>query len=210
MSELITGVAERSEIRSPSNTEHGESGDFIATTVQPIANNIEWHRVRTPGAADEHRRDVDLGRGYTAASPVWTRTVSAQGLEYWAQSSNATNALLFDITPLLPHICTITGFAVAIDPAGSHVAMPTMPVLTLMRRSIMDSPGAAWTTLSLVADPSTDLTEYEAPHVVGRFVDTITVDKSTLYRWALSLEGEVGANHIAGLSVVGCYITVGP
>lgn len=209
----VTGSVARSVISAPSNTGLAESGALIVSTIQPIANNFEWQRSRIPGGANLHRMDVPLEIGSRAAVPVWTDSVGSAVVMYWAQSQNANNALMFDITQALPHTCSITGYGAVIAPSAGHVGLPTSPTVTLVRRSMLSLPDVPWTILGTSSDSSASVAAYQTPHLVG--VSGLTefsfpVSKSVAYRWGLSIVGETGANYVGGLMVLSVYFEVGP
>lgn len=207
---LITPSATRSDIYVPGNTDLAESGSFSTTTVQPIANNLEWHRSRIPGCATLHRRDVALNTGFRAATSVWGSGVSSADVEYWVQNLDAAYGLTFDVTGVVPHTCTITGYGAAIAPNGPHSDLPALkPTVELMRRPLTALPSVAWTTLSLATDPAATVAIYDAAHLVGSSGASFAANKAVAYRWAVRIVGETGTNFRAGLTVLAVWIEVG-
>lgn len=199
-------------VRIPEGTERRNSTNF-AGGFEDLTNRTAFMRSRIPGAATLTTYAVALDLGYTAASPVWGSGVSAD--RYWMQNQLSNNRLLFDITALLPQLCTISGYGFVVSPASGHGARPVGAVGELLRRPWTAAPDAAWTVLSLVTDatgegPPENVATYEATHLFGSSGMTENVNKTTAYKWAIAISGESGANAEVGLALLTAYVQVGP
>jgi hypothetical protein len=201
----------------PPNVRIPDGGNRRNSTVfaagfEDLSNRTKYLQERIPGAGSLHRRYVDVVSGYSVATgSVWNKGTGSGDVAYWTQSQLSNNRLVFEITPLLPHVCMIIGFGAVINPPNSHAGLPaTMPTIDLLRRSILDAPGTPWSLIVSSTDSSADVATYEAIHLTGPASTSTSVNLNIGYRWALSVVGEGGANSLVGLEVYTAYVSVGP
>lgn len=201
-------------VRIPEGIDRRNSTNF-AGGFEDLANRTACLRARTPGVATPCARHVMLNDAISVAiGSVWTYSGGAGAdVNYWSQAQASNNRLLFDITHLLPPLCTITGYRVVIDPADGHGGWPTQPTIELLRRSMFQNPGVAWTQLSAASDGAVSLGGYESPHYLGPNNVSIAVDHSAPddpYRYAIAVTGELGANYMQGLMIYAAFVVVAP
>ena len=199
-------------VRIPEGVDRRNSTNFAAG-FEDLGNRTAFLNSRIPGAAALTTYVVPLELGFTAATPVWGEGVSAD--KYWMQNQLSNNRLLFDITALLPQVCTISGYGFVVDPAGGHGARPVGAVAELLRRPWTAAPDAAWTVLSLVTDPVGEgppesVANYQAAHIFGSSGMSENINKATAYKWAIAITGESGVNAVVGLTLLTAYVQVGP
>jgi hypothetical protein len=211
MSTTYSGTAtHRESVEIPSDSDK-RNWTIVGGSLQNLKDETEYLRGRIPGAGSLHRRYVDVVSGYSVATgSVWNKGTGSGDVAYWTQSQLSNNRLVFEITPLLPHVCMIIGFGAVINPPNSHAGLPaTMPTIDLLRRSILDAPGTPWSLIVSSTDSSADVATYEAIHLTGPASTSTSVNLNIGYRWALSVVGEGGANSLVGLEVYTAYVSVG-
>jgi hypothetical protein len=199
-------------VRIPEGTDRRNTTN-LAAGFEDLSNRTAFLHARIAGVADLATIAVPLELGYTAAPSVWGEGVSAD--KYWMQNQLSNNRLLFDITALLPQVCTISGYGFVVDPASGHGARPVGAVGELLRRPWTAAPDAAWSVLSLVTDPTGEgppesVSNYQATHIFGSSGMVENVNKVSAYRWAIAITGESGVNAVVGLALLTAYVQVGP
>lgn len=124
----------------------------------------------------------DANAAYTSAGIATQTGVGAASLTDWPI--------------LLPNGSIITAFTAYLDGAPGHGGLPgTMPIVHIMR---IDAATRATTLVASQVDTSGSVGAYEARHAVSKSGLSITLDR-TASAYYLRIDGETGANSVAGL-----------
>lgn len=182
--------------------------------LQPLANRTRYIKNRidlfdpvalagVPGiSAGPLVFRVRLGAPYLAD---FTTDWSKGAYVTYSQASVATAVSIVFEPQFLP-VGQITDFKIGLShPVGGHGSLPaTMPRFLLLKRAVAAT--GSPTTIADVTDSSASVGAYEAYHEVAATGLTETLSVGNVY--ILLINGEAGANSIAGLAIHGATCTI--
>lgn len=189
--------------------------------MQEVANRLEFLRQRTPGAnpvANLLEIVYPTASGLPGYAADWSQTVAGI-IPVWRQGASvaATGGPLYCLDNRLQQGMSIRGMAGDIVGKNGHGALPaTMPTVRLLKfaRSIGTAAatyiasGPAMTVVDTQSDLSANVAAYEVVHVVTKTLASPEVVDLANWNYFLQLNGEYGANFVAGTLVVNPRISV--
>ncbi len=211
MSTLITTTASWDDVRAPENTEEGDAGDLIATTIRPLGNRTHFLGARCD-TLDGLASRLALSGGKTI--PIRNRAVlqaaywaaifgtDAEFYRYWVQQNDVTpgTGVVVEITEFLVHGNRIASFGATVNPGTGHSELPMQrPRVLLCRESRLVDSGS-WTTVATATDSPTTIAGFEAIHTFAATGVNHPIDLS--YRYYLDFHGEIGTYALTGLRLL--------
>lgn len=182
--------------------------------AQPLANRSEYLRLHTLGA-DARGVSIPLTIGVpdklSAATPMWIIAGGAPNATplVWQQNAvTGVGEVWFDVGLIVPPLVTVTDVKAYIQGGAGHGALPaTKPKLWFSEYNyITNGLGAAVSETSQSDNPA-NVGAYEANHVLGGtgLSPNVLIDQQR--RYIVTVQGEAGANSVAGLSLLGIKIS---
>lgn len=214
MTTLITPWSERTPIYAPVNGETADAADLIASTIQPVADQLKWTQDRLRGIGSGMEIPLNI-TNFATRGNAWLPFVDHRPC-IQAQSASQVNdtdyALWIPLHDVLPVACRISAFGCRVKgltgrPSSLPYGMPRIMLVTMDRLSI----GSSWNFADQI-DTSETIAEYTSDHSIQRsFAQANWYPANSLqYETWFALCGEYGANSTNGLLIFNAFITVEP
>jgi hypothetical protein len=190
--------------------------NVLRTAIQKLLGNVGYVRGSVwglAGVADSTmsigiapHAESDGGATPTVPGTEWQPTAASSHFKWRQVTTPTASPVLWWYVHGLPPAGTITQFGYRVQGGTGHGGtLPgTLPKLALYKRVT----GASPVLIADKTDPTADAGSYETEHTVLSDGFDEPIGQDTLYFFRF--DGESGSNKQDGLSIISCYITIGP
>lgn len=194
----------------------GGRAEGIRSPLTILAGKIKWLReLHWSGGADPagYYMSVPIvpnaegdGTGKQVVGTYWAPVGTLDEISYFQQNITSPYRIYWPILGLPPK-GRIVDIGCYLDAQGGHAALPgTMPKLRLVRQTENQAPST--TTIATATDTSANTTVYQSGHTVHMPSGMSEIITQPYPRYFFVLEGESGANALAGLKLIGSWILI--